>query len=159
MNKTKGKELELLLAILPDNNGSLYGMAHAKILVVLIHVTRIWAWVAWIWCDCFIWFFFSGDLKRICETDLGIMSQCCLTKHVFKISKQYLANVSLKINVKVWLTIVLWNYTDELIKKKLHRWTSSYLHSILFHSSLKFMKISEYLKMCWATYVSFCKDW
>lgn len=25
MNKLKGKELELLLAILPDNNGSLYG--------------------------------------------------------------------------------------------------------------------------------------
>ena len=25
-NRTKGKELELLLAILPDNNGSLYGM-------------------------------------------------------------------------------------------------------------------------------------
>ncbi|CAN0857208.1 Protein argonaute 10 [Linum grandiflorum] len=66
MNKSKGKELELLLAILPDNNGSLY-----------------------------------GDLKRICETDLGIISQCCLTKHVFKISKQYLANVSLKINVKM----------------------------------------------------------
>lgn len=40
MNKTKGKELELLLAILPDNNGSLYGMPHAKILVVLIHVIR-----------------------------------------------------------------------------------------------------------------------
>ncbi|KAJ4722546.1 Argonaute family protein [Melia azedarach] len=66
MNKTKGKELELLLAILPDNNGSLY-----------------------------------GDLKRICETDLGLISQCCLTKHVFKITKQYLANVSLKINVKM----------------------------------------------------------
>ncbi|TYH55761.1 hypothetical protein ES332_D09G257700v1 [Gossypium tomentosum] len=64
--KTKGKELELLLAILPDNNGSLY-----------------------------------GDLKRICETDLGLISQCCLTKHVFKISKQYLANVALKINVKM----------------------------------------------------------
>ncbi|RZR86372.1 hypothetical protein BHM03_00013569 [Ensete ventricosum] len=42
-----------------------------------------------------------GDLKRICETDLGLISQCCLTKHVFKTSKQYLANVSLKINVKV----------------------------------------------------------
>ncbi|KAJ7954827.1 Argonaute family protein [Quillaja saponaria] len=66
MNKTKGKEFELLLVILPDNNGSLY-----------------------------------GDLKRICETDLGLISQCCLTKHVFKISKQYLANVSLKINVKM----------------------------------------------------------
>ncbi|GFY85026.1 Stabilizer of iron transporter SufD / Polynucleotidyl transferase [Actinidia rufa] len=66
MNKLKGKELELLFAILPDNNGSLY-----------------------------------GDIKRICETDLGLISQCCLTKHVFKISKQYLANVSLKINVKM----------------------------------------------------------
>ncbi|XP_065881060.1 protein argonaute 1 [Euphorbia lathyris] len=61
-----GKELDLLIVILPDNNGSLY-----------------------------------GDLKRICETDLGVVSQCCLTKHVFRMSKQYLANVSLKINVKV----------------------------------------------------------
>lgn len=60
------KELDLLIVILPDNNGSLY-----------------------------------GDLKRICETDLGIVSQCCLTKHVFRMSKQYLANVALKINVKV----------------------------------------------------------
>ncbi|CAA6666327.1 unnamed protein product [Spirodela intermedia] len=66
MNKLKGKDLELLLAILPDNNGPLY-----------------------------------GDLKRICETDLGLISQCCLTKHVFRISKQYLANVALKINVKL----------------------------------------------------------
>ncbi|RZC70185.1 hypothetical protein C5167_033383 [Papaver somniferum] len=66
MTKLKGKELDLLIVILPDNNGSLY-----------------------------------GDLKRICETELGLVSQCCLTKHVFKMSKQYLANVSLKINVKV----------------------------------------------------------
>lgn len=43
----------------------------------------------------------AGDLKRICETDLGLVSQCCLTKHVFRMSKQYLANVALKINVKV----------------------------------------------------------
>ncbi|CAL9759948.1 unnamed protein product [Musa acuminata subsp. burmannicoides] len=62
----QGKELDLLIVILPDSNGSLY-----------------------------------GDLKRICETDLGLVSQCCLTKHVFKISRQYLANVALKINVKV----------------------------------------------------------
>ncbi|KAF5469288.1 hypothetical protein F2P56_013372 [Juglans regia] len=60
------KELDLLIVILPDNNGSLY-----------------------------------GDLKRICETDLGLVSQCCLTKHVFRMNKQYLANVALKINVKV----------------------------------------------------------
>lgn len=65
-NKLGGKEVELLIAILPDNNGSLY-----------------------------------GDLKRICETELGLISQCCLTKHVLKISKQYLSNVSLKINVKM----------------------------------------------------------
>ncbi|KAI9073161.1 hypothetical protein K1719_044867 [Acacia pycnantha] len=64
--KLKDKELDLLIVILPDNNGSLY-----------------------------------GDLKRICETDLGVVSQCCLTKHVFKMNKQYLANVALKINVKV----------------------------------------------------------
>ncbi|XAR53149.1 hypothetical protein NMG60_11021574 [Bertholletia excelsa] len=61
-----GKELDLLIVILPDNNGSLY-----------------------------------GDLKRICETGLGIVSQCCLTENVFKMKKQYLANVALKINVKV----------------------------------------------------------
>ncbi|XP_075085384.1 protein argonaute 1C-like [Nicotiana tabacum] len=45
--KMHGRELYLLVVILPDNNGSLY-----------------------------------GDLKRICETELGVVSQCCLTKHV-----------------------------------------------------------------------------
>lgn len=30
MSKTKGKELELLLAILPDNNGSLYGRLYVS---------------------------------------------------------------------------------------------------------------------------------
>ncbi|KAL6509670.1 argonaute 1 [Orobanche gracilis] len=60
------KELDLLIVVLPDNNGPLY-----------------------------------GELKRICETDLGTVSQCCLSKHVYRMSKQYLANVALKINVKV----------------------------------------------------------
>lgn len=53
------------------------------------------------WLNIEQFFFFSGDLKRICETELGIVSQCCLTKHVFKMNPQYLANVALKINVKV----------------------------------------------------------
>ncbi|PIA63984.1 hypothetical protein AQUCO_00201350v1 [Aquilegia coerulea] len=66
LTKLHGQELDLLIVILPDNNGPLY-----------------------------------GELKRICETDLGLVSQCCLTKHVFKMNKQYLANVALKINVKV----------------------------------------------------------
>ncbi|KAG6496371.1 hypothetical protein ZIOFF_044232 [Zingiber officinale] len=53
-----GKELDLPIVILPDNDGSLY-----------------------------------GDQKQICETGLGLVSQCYLTKHVFRMSKQYLANV------------------------------------------------------------------
>ncbi|XP_066324071.1 protein argonaute 1B-like [Miscanthus floridulus] len=61
-----GRELDLLIVILPNNKGSLY-----------------------------------GNLKRICETEIGLVSQCCLAKHVSKTSKKYLANVSLKINVKV----------------------------------------------------------
>jgi eukaryotic translation initiation factor 2C len=31
LNKLKGKDLELLLAILPDNNGQLYGKCHLLI--------------------------------------------------------------------------------------------------------------------------------
>ncbi|KAL8140371.1 hypothetical protein V2J09_006392 [Rumex salicifolius] len=41
-----------------------------------------------------------GKIKRICETKLGIVSQCCRPKHLMKPSKQYLENVALKINVK-----------------------------------------------------------
>jgi hypothetical protein len=42
----------------------------------------------------------TGDLKRICEIDLGVVSQCCCAKQVFKMNKQILANLALKINVK-----------------------------------------------------------
>lgn len=53
----------------------------------------------------YLWYLaLIGDLKKQCETVLGVVSQCCLTKHVFKMSKQYLANVALKINVKVCST-------------------------------------------------------
>uniref|UniRef100_A0A453E8C8 Piwi domain-containing protein n=1 Tax=Aegilops tauschii subsp. strangulata TaxID=200361 RepID=A0A453E8C8_AEGTS len=58
-------KIDLVLAILPNKNGSLY-----------------------------------GDIKRICETDIGLMSQCCLLKNVEKSSPQFLANVALKINAK-----------------------------------------------------------
>ncbi|KAJ4745605.1 Argonaute protein [Rhynchospora pubera] len=44
-----------------------------------------------------------GKIKRVCETELGIVSQCCLPKNVLKGNKQYLENVALKINVKVYL--------------------------------------------------------
>lgn len=42
-----------------------------------------------------------GTIKRVCETELGIVSQCCQPKNVARCNKQYLENVSLKINVKV----------------------------------------------------------
>ncbi|XVE59482.1 hypothetical protein DITRI_Ditri05aG0049400 [Diplodiscus trichospermus] len=40
-----------------------------------------------------------GKIKRICETQLGIVSQCCQPKQVAR--KTYLENLALKINVKV----------------------------------------------------------
>ncbi|KAK8963948.1 Protein argonaute MEL1 [Platanthera guangdongensis] len=42
-----------------------------------------------------------GTVKRICETELGIISQCCMPKNLSKCNDQYLKNLSLKINVKV----------------------------------------------------------
>ncbi|KAL6566896.1 argonaute 5 [Orobanche minor] len=60
-----GKQLQLLIIILPDVSGS------------------------------------YGRIKRVCETELGIVSQCCQPKQASKCNKQYLENVSLKINVKV----------------------------------------------------------
>ncbi|KAJ4832122.1 argonaute 5 [Turnera subulata] len=59
-----GKELQLLIIILPDIRGS------------------------------------YGTIKRVCETELGIVSQCCQPRQAMKPNKQYLENVALKINVK-----------------------------------------------------------
>ncbi|KAL6898071.1 hypothetical protein ACP4OV_006667 [Aristida adscensionis] len=66
--KTKrgAQKIDLLLAILPDINGKLY-----------------------------------GDIKRICETDLGLMSQCCRKDNVLNKHAYYVANVAIKINAKV----------------------------------------------------------
>ncbi|KAK1586285.1 hypothetical protein Q3G72_000822 [Acer saccharum] len=60
-----GKQLQLLIIILPDATGS------------------------------------YGRIKRVCETELGIVSQCCQPRQASKLSKQYFENVALKINVKV----------------------------------------------------------
>ena len=40
-------------------------------------------------------------VKRICETKLGIVSQCCKPSNLIRLSKLYFENVALKINVKV----------------------------------------------------------
>ncbi|KAM0874637.1 hypothetical protein ACQ4PT_037324 [Festuca glaucescens] len=60
-----GKQLELLIIILPDTNVP------------------------------------YGRIKRLCETELGIITQCCLPVKLQKGGKQYLENLSMKINVKV----------------------------------------------------------
>uniref|UniRef100_A0A0E0KHH6 Piwi domain-containing protein n=1 Tax=Oryza punctata TaxID=4537 RepID=A0A0E0KHH6_ORYPU len=44
---------------------------------------------------------FYGRIKRLCETELGVITQCCLAKNVQKGGQQYLQNLALKINVKV----------------------------------------------------------
>ncbi|KAJ0982367.1 hypothetical protein J5N97_010622 [Dioscorea zingiberensis] len=66
-NKGRGKQLQMLIVVLPDVNG------------------------------------FYGKIKRICETELGIVSQCCSPKHVsrYKNIKKYLENAAQNINAKV----------------------------------------------------------
>lgn len=42
-----------------------------------------------------------GNIKRLCETEIGVVTQCMLSKNLLKGSPQYAANVALKVNVKV----------------------------------------------------------
>lgn len=51
-----------------------------------------------------------ADLKRIAETSVGVVSQCCLYSNLNKLSSQFLANLALKINAKVGgCTVALYN--------------------------------------------------
>ncbi|GBC06890.1 hypothetical protein RclHR1_07120003 [Rhizophagus clarus] len=42
-----------------------------------------------------------AEIKRVCDTVIGVASQCILGKHTFSAKKQYCANICLKINVKL----------------------------------------------------------
>ncbi|XP_039114723.1 LOW QUALITY PROTEIN: protein argonaute 7-like [Dioscorea cayenensis subsp. rotundata] len=42
-----------------------------------------------------------ADLKRIAETGIGVMSQCCLYSNISRLSSQFLSNLALKINAKL----------------------------------------------------------
>ncbi|XP_022685381.1 protein argonaute 12 [Setaria italica] len=42
-----------------------------------------------------------GMIKKLCETELGVITQCCAPKNVMKGGKQFLENLALKINAKV----------------------------------------------------------
>ncbi|KAG6398870.1 hypothetical protein SASPL_140341 [Salvia splendens] len=51
-----------------------------------------------------------ADLKRIAETSIGVLSQCCLYSNLGRPSSQFLANIALKINAKVGgCTVALYN--------------------------------------------------
>ncbi|KAK9276034.1 hypothetical protein L1049_005565 [Liquidambar formosana] len=55
-----------------------------------------------------------GEIKRICETQLGLVSQCCQAKNALECKEQFLENLALKINVKVggWNTMLSNPYTE-----------------------------------------------
>ncbi|CDP07006.1 unnamed protein product [Coffea canephora] len=55
-------------------------------------------------------------IKRVCETELGIVSQCCQPRHVKRPNNQYLENVALKINVKVGGTNAV---LEQAVQKKI----------------------------------------
>lgn len=81
----------MLIIVLPDVSGS-YGR-----LLTLVFVSYFISKTSLV-VDVML---LTGEIKRICETNLGIVSQCCQPRHVSKCNKQYLENLSLKINVKV----------------------------------------------------------
>lgn len=61
-----------------------------------------------------------ADLKRIAETCVGVMSQCCLYSNLWKLSSQFLANLALKINAKVGgCTVSLYNSLPSQIPRLL----------------------------------------
>ncbi|KAJ9705630.1 hypothetical protein PVL29_003615 [Vitis rotundifolia] len=61
-----------------------------------------------------------ADLKRIAETSIGVVSQCCLYQNLGKSSSQFLANLALKINAKVGgCTVALYNSLPSQIPRLL----------------------------------------
>lgn len=62
-----------------------------------------------------------ADLKRIAETSVGVVSQCCLYPNLEKLSSQFLANLALKINAKVGgCTVALYNSLPSQIPRLFH---------------------------------------
>lgn len=98
-NKLRGHKIDLLLAILPEKNGSLYGNTSSSKVANCFFTDYV--------MPCLILLSITGNIKRICETDIGIMSQCCLDRHVTRAGPPYFANVAIKINAKVDLNMFL----------------------------------------------------
>lgn len=61
-----------------------------------------------------------ADLKRIAETSVGLVTQCCLYQNLVKLSSQFLANLAIKINAKVGgCTVALYNSLPSQIPRLL----------------------------------------
>ncbi|KAF4396364.1 protein argonaute 7-like [Cannabis sativa] len=61
-----------------------------------------------------------ADLKRIAETSVGFVSQCCLYQNLSKPNSQFLANLALKINAKIGgCTTALYNSLSSQIPRLL----------------------------------------
>ncbi|XP_021747336.1 LOW QUALITY PROTEIN: protein argonaute 7-like [Chenopodium quinoa] len=61
-----------------------------------------------------------ADLKRIAETRVGVVSQCCLYSNLGKLNSQFLTNMALKINAKVGgSTVALFNSLPSQIPRLL----------------------------------------
>ncbi|XP_016647590.1 PREDICTED: protein argonaute 7 isoform X1 [Prunus mume] len=61
-----------------------------------------------------------ADLKRIADTSVGVLSQCCLYSNLDKLGSQFLANLALKINAKVGgCTVSLYNSLPSQIPRLL----------------------------------------
>lgn len=50
---------------------------------------------------CALWGLTSGPLKRLCETELGLVTQCCLVETLKREPPLYFTNLAQKINAKV----------------------------------------------------------
>ncbi|XP_061995215.1 protein argonaute 7 isoform X1 [Rosa rugosa] len=61
-----------------------------------------------------------ADLKRIADTGVGVLTQCCLYSNLCRLSSQFLANLALKINAKVGgCTVSLYNSLPSQIPRLL----------------------------------------
>ena len=80
-NKFQGREPDLLIVILPDNNGSLYGWCiDCDRCNLFFLCTRI--------CEniLILYYFLCRWPQMYMWDNLGLVSQCCWIKHVFKMS-------------------------------------------------------------------------
>ncbi|KAH7388486.1 hypothetical protein KP509_16G078000 [Ceratopteris richardii] len=59
--------------------------------------------------------FIYAAVKRVCDIELGVVSQCCLSGHVKERKADYIANLLLKVNVKMG------GYNAQLVDEKNRR--------------------------------------